>query len=132
MRKTYFVLTNRYCTQDPTTFKWSCELPLDFVNSHSEKLITVTNFYTDDHYHTEDGNASSVYNSPHISFHCPTLTDGNFHQGYYICSCTEDVVPKTYPINSHPQKMEFWFEELCSGSLINLAVPFIVELELIY
>ena len=129
MRKTYFVLTNRYCKQDPITFKWSCELPLDFVNSNDEKYITVTNFFTDNNY-SQDG--ISAYQLPHISFHCPTLIDGNFHQKYYICSCTEDTSPKTYPIVSHPQKMEFWFEELVSGDLIDLNVPFIVELELVY
>ena len=136
MRKTYFVLTNRYCTNDSNTHHWFCDLPLDFANSDSEKYITVTNFFTDEAFTLQNGNwgdsLGQSFLTPHIAFHCPTLHDGNFNQHNYVCTCTEDVVPKTFPITSHPHQIEFWFEEMATGTLIKLNVPFIIELELIY
>ena len=110
----YFVLNNNTCKWLDLYQHWIIDLPREFVDSTSKnKSIKILNF---------------IHEEAYTSLHSPTLCDGNFHQDdYYITTYNPyHVVNKVYPINSHCEYIEFYFNDLNSKG------NFVIELELIF
>ena len=118
MSKIYLILSNRYCDYDDDKKCWSIKLPEQFYHCvKSDRYIKVTNF---------DKEESLT------SFHSPTICDANYNQNYYICSNVNTFIPKIYHIESRPQTLEFWLEDIYTGEKISRDEPFLVELELMF
>ena len=110
-QKLYVRLIKSECVLNPETGVWKYKFPDQFVNSRSpNKKITVLNFLYYGRYFPRNDTDKIQYD--HITFHSPTLCDGNYHQDHYIgvFYYNYNTCYKTYDIHSNPQYLEFYFK----------------------
>ena len=111
-QKIYLRLNNDTCEFNEKTDLWRIKIPEVFTNSRNpDKKIVVNNFM----YCTiaDQGSLANLLQKEFITFHSPTLCDGNFNQDNYICTLcyNQNTIYKTYPIKSNPQYIEFYFND---------------------